>query len=64
MSKILKFILLYTPLAIISAPVYAIYLCIKDRLHVKQNNFKHFEPESPYEVAPPPERNSHYGVDL
>jgi hypothetical protein len=56
--------LLYTPLAIISLPVYFIYLAVQVHKEKKKPKNKQWVPESPYEVLPPPNKNSHYGVDL
>lgn len=62
MKFLLHCLLFCTPVVVISLPVYLIYKAIQDKKQLE--NPEHWEPESPYEVAPPPERNQHYGVDL
>ena len=57
-------VLYYTPLAIISVPISMLYFLIVDIKEKKKLKNKRWQPESPYEVLPPPNKNSHYGVDL
>ena len=64
MTRLLRLLLLCTPLAIIAGPIYYIYLVVKVSKEKKKPKNKQWVPESPYEVLPPPNKNSHYGVDL
>lgn len=59
---ILNLLLFHTPLAIITVPVYMLYLHIQDCKARKKR--KHWQPESPYEKLPENNKNTHYGVDL